>query len=86
MEKTPESQLPAKVPALVKDLAPGQVSEPIDTPKGRRFFALCGRAAGAADTLPAAEDIRRQMEDEQLELVSRRYLIDLHRGAIIDIR
>jgi peptidyl-prolyl cis-trans isomerase SurA len=86
VEKLPVSQLPAKIPALIKDLSPGRISEPIDVPKGRRFFAVCGRAAGDTDGLPSADDIRRRMEDEQLALVERRHLLVLHRGAVIDIR
>jgi peptidyl-prolyl cis-trans isomerase SurA len=86
VEKLPEAQLPTALVPLIKGLAPGQISEPIDTPKGRRFFAVCGRAAGDGNSLPSADDIRHQMEDEQLELVTRRFLIDLHRGNVIDIR
>jgi peptidyl-prolyl cis-trans isomerase SurA len=86
VEKLPESQLPLDVRPLIKDLAPGQVSQPLDTPKGRRFFAVCGRAAGKTGELPSADDIRHRMEDEQLELVARRYMIDLRRHAIIEIR
>ena len=86
MEKLPETQVPAKVIPLIKDLAPGQVSEPIDTAKGRRLFAVCGRTSGNAEGLPSADDIRHRMEDEQLELLSRRYLLDLHATAIVDIR
>ena len=85
-EKRPEAQMPAKVVSLTKGLSPGQISEPIDIPKGRRFFAVCGRASGNSDELPSADDIRHQMEEEQLELVVRRHLLELHRGAVIDIR
>jgi len=85
-EKLPEIQVPLDVRPLIKDLAPGQISDPVATQKGRHFFAVCGRASGASEGLPAAEDIRRRMEDEQLELVARRYMIDLRRHAIIDIR
>ena len=85
VEKMPETQLPAAIVPLIKGLAPGQISEPVDTPKGRRFFAVCGRAAGNGDGLPSADDIRHQMEDEQLELVTRRDLIDMHRGAVIEL-
>jgi peptidyl-prolyl cis-trans isomerase SurA len=85
-EKLPETELPAKIAALIKDLPPGQISEPIDTPKGRRFFAVCARTAGNAEGLPSADDIRRRMEEEQLELLARRQMLDLHRNAIIDIR
>ena len=86
MEKLPETQIPTQVVPLIKDLPPGRISQPIDTPKGRRFFAVCGRTSGNADGLPSADDIRHQMEDEQLELLTRRYLIDLQRGAVVDIR
>ncbi|SRR5579859_3273635 len=86
VEKLPEAQLPTAVVPLIKNLEPGQISEPIDTQKGRRFFAVCGRGAGSGNNLPSADDIRKQMEDEQLELVTRRYLIDLHRGNVVDIR
>lgn len=85
-EKLSEAQIPAKVAPLIKDLPPGQISEPIAAPKGRRFFAVCGRASGNSDELPSADDIRHRMEDEQLELVARRYSLDLHRGAVVDIR
>jgi peptidyl-prolyl cis-trans isomerase SurA len=86
MEKLPEAQLPSQVVPLIEDLPPGQVSAPIDTAKGRRFFAVCGRGSGNADGLPSAEDIRHRMEDEQLELVARHYLLDLHSDAVVDIR
>jgi peptidyl-prolyl cis-trans isomerase SurA len=82
----PEAKLPGTVLPLIKDLAPGQISDPVDTPKGRRFFALCGRAQGSSDGVPSADDVRRQMEDEQLELVARRYLLELHGNAVVDIR
>jgi len=85
-EKLPETELPTKIAALTKNLPLGQISEPIDTPKGRRFFAVCGRTAGNAEGLPSADDIRRRMEEEQLELLARRQMLDLHRNSIIDIR
>lgn len=84
--KLPESQIPTKVLAMIKDLAPGKISEPMDVPKGRRFFAVCGRGSGNESGLPSADDIRHRMEDEQLALVVRRHLLNLHRGAVIDIR
>ena len=86
VEKMPQAQIPAKVAAQIKDIAPGQITEPIDTPKGRRFFSVCGRGAASAENLPSADDIRHQMEDEQLELIARRYVFDLHARAVIDIR
>ena len=86
VEKLPEAQLPAEVAELIKDLPPGRISEPTDSPKGRRFFAVCGRAAGNSDELPSADDIRHRMEDEQLELVAQRHLLALRREAYVEIR
>lgn len=86
MEKLPETQIPAKVQPLVRELPPGQISEPLDAPKGRRFFAVCGRSQGNSDGLPSAEDIRHRMQEEQLELVVRRHLLNLHSGAFVEIR
>lgn len=86
MEKEPEAQLPNKVLPLIKDLKPGQISEPIDTQKGRRFFAVCGRGNSNAEALPSPDDIRRQMESEQLDLVTKRFLLNLQSDAVVDIR
>ncbi len=85
-EKLPETQIPTKVAALIKDLAPGRISEPIESPKGRRFYAVCGRSQGNSSELPSADDIRHRMEEEQLQLLVRRQLLTLHNGAFIDIR
>ena len=85
-EKFAETKLPSNVAPLIKDLPPGRISDPIDVPKGRRFYAVCGRGNGNPDGLPSADDIRHQMEDEQLDLVVRRHLLNLHSGAVIDIR
>jgi len=86
MPKLTDNQLPFNVGPLIKDLPPGKISEPIDTQKGRRFFAVCARATGDAVELPSADEIRKRMEDEQLELVARHYVLDLHSYAIVDMR
>ena len=85
-EKLPENQVPSKVAPLIKDLQPGQISEPTEGPSGRRFFAVCGHAVSHANDLPSADVIRRQMEDEQMKLLEQRALRDLNRGAVIEIR
>jgi peptidyl-prolyl cis-trans isomerase SurA len=85
-KKLPETEIPTRVAPLIKDLSPGQLSEPIDAPKGRRFYAVCERSQGNSEQLPTADEIRHRMEEEQLELVVRRHLLTLRRGAFIDIR
>jgi peptidyl-prolyl cis-trans isomerase SurA len=79
-----------------KDLAPtfrdaaqalqiGQVSDPLRTPAGLHLIALCGkRQAGV--TLPPREEIEARLQEEQLSLLSKRYLRDLRSSATIETR
>ena len=52
----------------------------------RRFFAVCGRHAAEANGLPSYDDIKRRMENEQLDNLTKRYLRDLRRNAYVDVR
>jgi peptidyl-prolyl cis-trans isomerase SurA len=82
--------------AEVKDLRPdfrdaiatlgvNQVSDPIRTDAGLHLIAVCGkRQAGL--TLPSREEVESRLEDEQLSLISRRYLRDLRNSATIEMR
>jgi peptidyl-prolyl cis-trans isomerase SurA len=85
-EKVPEAQLPPEVQALIGKLDIGKVSEPFDLPNVRRFFAVCGRHADQPGGLPSYDDMRRRMENDQLENLARRYLRDIRRNAYVDIR
>jgi peptidyl-prolyl cis-trans isomerase SurA len=82
--------------ANVKDLRPsfrdavsslkvGQVSEPIRTEAGLHLIALCGQRRSGA-TIPSREEIQDRLEDQQLALISRRYLRDLRNSATIETR
>lgn len=81
----PVAQIPPEVARLISQASPGTVSEPLEGPNFRRMFAVCGRH-DANGGLPSREEIRRRMEDEQLEIMARRYLRDLRRSAFIEIR
>jgi peptidyl-prolyl cis-trans isomerase SurA len=82
--------------ANVKDLRPdfrdaavklqvNQVSDPIRTDVGLHLIAVCAkREAGV--TLPSREEIESRLQDEQLSLISRRYLRDLRNSATIETR
>jgi peptidyl-prolyl cis-trans isomerase SurA len=86
VEKVPENGLPPEVVALISKLEIGQLSEPLDMVNSRRFFAVCGRHADQPNGLPSYDDIKRRMENEQLENLARRYLRDLRRNAYVDVR
>ncbi len=81
----PASQLPEQIRGMITALSPGHVSEPVQTPNSRRLFALCAINTDEGG-LPTREAIRRRMEDEQLEVMARRYLRDIRRAAFIEIR
>src|SRR5579859_7084825 len=85
-DKVPENSLPPEVLNLISKLEIGQLSQPLDMPNSRRFFAVCGRHADEANGLPSYDDIKRRMENEQLENLARRYLRDLRRNAYVDVR
>jgi peptidyl-prolyl cis-trans isomerase SurA len=82
----PEAQLPTEVINLIGKLEIGQISDPMDLPNLRRFFAVCGRHAEQPGGLPTYDDMKRKMENDQLENLARRYLRDIRRNAYVDIR
>jgi peptidyl-prolyl cis-trans isomerase SurA len=86
VDKVSEGQLPPEVINLIGKLAIGQLSEPVDMVNERRFFAVCGRHADQPGGLPSYDDIKRRMENDQLENLARRYLRDLRRNAYVDVR
>ncbi|CAA7614657.1 peptidylprolyl isomerase [Magnetospirillum sp. UT-4] len=66
-------------------LPPNIVSQPADTADGIRVFMVCSRQEGSI-TAPSREAVRRQIENERLDMLARRYIRDLRRSAFIDIR
>lgn len=86
VDKVPLAQLPPEVVNLISKLDIGQMSDPLDMANSRRFFAVCGRHADQPNGLPSYDDIKRRMENEQLDNLSKRYLRDLRRNAYVDVR
>lgn len=83
--KVKRSEIPPEISALIADLAPGQLSQPQDQNNDRRLFTVCGRIDPKGG-LPSRDDIRTRLEDEQLDIMARRYLRDLRRAAFVEIR
>ena len=78
--------------ADVKDLAPafqqaianmkvGQVSEPVRTSAGWHLIALCGKHQSGIN-LPSRDDMEARIEDQQLDMISRRYMRDLRSSLL----
>jgi peptidyl-prolyl cis-trans isomerase SurA len=78
-----------------KDLAPafrdaaltvpvGQISDPIRSDQGVHLIAVCARRTNAAQGMDH-DAIENQLYGEQLQMINRRYLRDLHNNAAIDV-
>jgi len=82
--------------ADVKDLAPSfqqailplkvdQVSDPVRTGAGLHLIILCARHQSGL-TMPSRDEIESRIEDQELSMISRRYLRDLRSSATIETR
>ena len=69
---------------LAQSLPVGKSSEPLSTPAGIQLLMVCDRDDSTG--LPPREQIRDTLVRERLDMLSRRYLRDLRRAAIVDIR
>jgi peptidyl-prolyl cis-trans isomerase SurA len=82
--------------ADVKDLAPSfqeaikplkvdQVSAPVRTGAGLHLIILCGKHQSGV-SIPSREEIASRIEDQQLSMISKRYLRDLRSSATVETR
>ncbi|HXE15942.1 MAG TPA: peptidylprolyl isomerase [Stellaceae bacterium] len=68
------------------DLKVGEVSKPFPVQGGVGLVMLCARKDAAAPKLPTIDEVRYNIERQRLDVLARRYLRDLRRGAYVDIR
>jgi len=79
-------ELPADLKRVVAGLRTNQVSAPIDSPEGIVIAMVCSFEESLVVTPPTAEQVRRQIEEERRDMLSRRYIRNLRRAAFIDVR
>jgi peptidyl-prolyl cis-trans isomerase SurA len=81
------SVLPQNLRQLVSSLPLNKASAPVNTGDSLMVLMVCSRDENITKGgLPSREAMRHMIEDERLELLSRRYLRDLRRAAFIDFR
>lgn len=68
-----------------ESLAPGQLSAPIRTPAGLHLVAVCGKRQSGGQ-IPSAQQIENRLVNQQLSMISKRYLRDLRNSATIETR
>ncbi|MBM3509936.1 MAG: hypothetical protein FJX61_07330 [Alphaproteobacteria bacterium] len=79
------TDLPGEIRSAVATLAIGRGSAPVARPGGIHVFVVCRRDELKA-ALPTRDDIARSLTNTRLALMARRYLRDLRRDAVIEIR
>lgn len=80
------AELPVAERRAVASVPVNRIAPPLDQPEGVTVLMVCGREESTSVALPSRDQIRRTIEDERLDMLSRRYLRDLRRAAFIDIR
>lgn len=78
-------QLSPEVKAGLADIKPGQTSSVLSTPYGTHVVALCSRRQGDSHE-PTKTDIENRLYGEELSMLSKRFLRDLHNSATIEAR
>ncbi len=83
--ETEVNDLAPEFKQVVDGLKIGQVGGPVRTRAGMHLVALCGRRASGPHA-PSRDEITDRLEGEQLAMIARRYLRDLHNSATIESR
>lgn len=79
-------ELPADLKRSTAGLRANQVAAPVDSPEGIVVAMVCDFQESLVATPPTAEQVRRQIEEERRDMLSRRYIRNLRRAAFIDVR
>lgn len=79
--------LPPQLQEIMVKLQIGQSTPPFGSPtEGVRALVLCGRDDAAAGSLPRADQIQGQLEQQRVNLRAQQKLRDLRRDAVIEYR
>ncbi len=84
--KSTIADLPDELKEIGRSLPIGQVSAPIQVDTGIGIFMVCSRKVPADAAVPSREVVNRSLIAQRLDTLSRGYLRDLRRAAVIDIR
>lgn len=81
---TDPNQLPDELRDLMAPAAVGEVVGPVRVPQGQLFFMKCD--VKSQRVLPTEEEVKEQLQMEQMELLSRRLLEAEKRAAVIEYK
>ena len=78
-------ELPAAIREAVTDLEAGQVSAPLSVPDGLMLLIVCERLEEKIEP-PNRETVAGNIERRRLAMLAQRYLRDLRRTAVVELR
>jgi peptidyl-prolyl cis-trans isomerase SurA len=79
------ADMPPNIQERIRDLEIGEFSTPIETETGLMMIMVCGREK-AELSLPDREAIRERLTRERLAVLAQRYMRDLRRDAVVELR
>ncbi len=79
-------ELPPQHRRIAAELPVGKSGPPQDAAEGIQVIMVCARQDATKVMLPSREQARRMIEEERLDMLSRRYIRDLRRAAYVDSR
>lgn len=77
--------LSTQIRSAVTNLAVGKASAPLRTRTGIMILMVCRRDEPKT-SLPSRKDIEAQLFDRRISLLARRYMRDLRKAAVVDMR
>ncbi len=77
--------LPVEFQGAVKDLLAGDVSAPVRTSVGIHVLVVCSRT-NPASSIPTRTSVRNQLVEQRLDMMARRFIRDLRRDALVEMR
>ena len=78
------NQLPNELKDIMETASIGEVVGPVGVPQGQMFFMKCN--VKSQRVIPTFDEVKQQLEMEQMELLSRRLLDAEKRAAVIEYK
>lgn len=86
-DQTKVRDLPGPLQEMLLGMNIGQATRPFGSLEdGVRVLVLCGRDDPEESSGPTADQVRTQLEEDRINMRSRRYLRDLRRDAVVEYR
>lgn len=80
------ADLPPQLRKLLDSTEVGKLTPPETTKLGIEMFAICGKKESAADNSPGKRRAREALMQERYERLSKQYLNEVRRGAMLEYK